>query len=426
MKWLIVEDQVGPIVNWLMELRTLGIVGAAPLLNVRWMDVLRYSQQMYSSVPPSERLDLPERCESVLWNSHVVGVASADVVVLCVMTEAASADVIEWLAEGLPPSCLSFLDYVLAGDASLRLAESIAPMLAKSYSQVCVNHSSRIFDIDVDPTLGLAGAQSPFYREKGWRLITEEGTRRCVREAQAFWKSFNETFTGDRGVDKVISLFVRGKTDGWDSSIGGPFHHDSLQAHASVTCGQVKAFGMSPGDDNDSLKGLFQCRVGMAREEAGKKVPWSEIKAALEIIEFGAWKLDGSAKQESVRWAPPFLPGILLLCHLKLMLNAFSDRKEGRTPPLVRIGPKVASFAFDRNVENAFGNWRNDRGNSCLMMQAAERGHIGESDASWLSSTAAGSIRELLQPVGGVPLRVTVAADTVSITWDDASGGQVK
>lgn len=412
MKWLIIEDEAGQIINWLAVLQDNCVNGSTKLCSVNWGGLLEHSKHTYSTKPPTSPFSLPTDCELLRNDKHVFGVASGEIIVLCVMTRTAGEDVVAWLQANIPSMCLSFLDYVLAGDPDAKLAELIAPHLTRSFSQVCVNHSSRLPGLDASPMLGLSSEHLPFYKTLQKRLIEPKAAKACVSEAVDFWKSLNDCFTTYQDVDRVIGLFARGKAGNWDSP-NGPFHHDTLDNPKSTTHHHIKALGLIPTAANDNLKGLFQCDPGV-RRASGKKVYKDDLKNALKVIGLEAVRLDVTE-----RWCPPFLPGILFLCHLKLMYEAYAKPKDGeqRLPPVLIIGDKSATFAFEVEVEHRMGNWQSEGSNSFRLMQAVEKVLVGEEGAQWLSTTAAKEIADLLQPKSVKPLKVVPLGKSVHISW---------
>ncbi len=423
MKWLIVEDMEGPILNWLSVLKERGVAGAERLfLPLMWRKILKKAKESYHDSSPYVDLSFSfldqMGCDALMKGTHLFGVSKGDIIILFIKTHEAVDDAIEWLDVNLPPSCLSFLDYTLAGDMQAELAERIAPLLAKSFNQLCVNHSSTRSGSTCHPYLGLEKSKRRFYKNLDRRLSENtEVAKLCVDEAVEYWESRNSSFSKDQDVDKVINLFVRSKYEDWDHF--GPFHHNALQNPESQTYREITALCLNAEDDHDSLKGLFQCSAAMQRDEPGKLVELSDLKNALKFLGLENVSFDSEMTQKTnpLSWAPPFLPGVLLLCQIKLLMNAFSDLKEGRVPPSLLFARRSVTFSFNVDIEKKMKK-SSKSGNSWKQMASLEKGYVDEHNVSWLSNTSANSIRDLLQPPSPESLSMSISKNEISFSWD--------
>jgi hypothetical protein len=429
--YLIIEDEVAPMERWLCALKESDSVhadakqDACRALKLPLNTLVDCCDASFENDPPSvdewPQLLPPFDYIKEEWEGHsrMLGVKGKNLILVIVKNEQSAPLIATWLKAALPSRCLSFLDYRLALNPEAQIAETLVQEVAVGPSQLCVNHSSVIEDIEgTRPSLGLTKAKQPFYRAEGKRLSTIVAARKCVQSAHSFWEKYNSVLTGVEEVDRIIGYFVVAVADCWD---GAPFSHNSLQPDKSSSDPLAYQFLTGQGflpkgaDKWDDLKGLFMCRqVGSTIEresETGKKVSKAALVVALEKLGIEA---DLSGIDEE--WAPPFTPGILVLCQLRLMMKAFSDNKDDRVPPTVRILSNSAEFVFACSIEQVMEDWEHKSSNSFQEMQAMANASVGDHAAAWKTCKSATKIAGLLNGQEGV-ITVKPTGDRVVVSW---------
>ena len=274
-----------------------------------------------------------------------------------------------------------------------------------------------IAEVTTKDRLGLTAVQQPFYKQLTTRLTGEIAATNCVTEALCFWQKWNSGFTGVDEIDHIIRCFVIGQADGWDKN---PFDHYKLVSKDSDVRKYLHGIGFTCVVEPEDFKGLFMCesdKLLTRRYNHGKKVGPVGLRNALAVVNLDA---DISAITASVRWSPPFTPGILFLCQLRLMMDSFSDTKEGRTPPTLEIARNSATFTFDAEIETALCSmeWQKpgNGSHSCAAMRAMSSASIGGPNVDWKHHTAACTVTKLLNGREEV-ITVRPCSKKVLVSW---------
>ncbi|MEW8051851.1 MAG: hypothetical protein AB2809_15905 [Candidatus Thiodiazotropha sp.] len=409
MKYLIVEDQKATIELWLDSLKASEAVKepkepvrieAANMRSLDWFNILRAAKaSTRTETWPQLATGLRYlTTDSAAAGSEFFGIAGEHLIVLLVVRHTAASYVASWLESNMPDRCLSFLDYELAGDTSAKIAERIAPLLARSPVQLCVNHSSVIRTLDDVPfNLGLDASRSQFYSPLYARLANDKEAKNCLKEALEFWDKWNSKFTGVDAIDRILNWYILFKTDTHD----GPnfWHHDDFDTPSSPIRKFLDSQGFLTVDDGDALKGLFRCNSNAGRLNDYKQVSQEVLRHALSLLELDEVTFEND---DGPKWNPPFLPGVLFLCQLRRMHDSFADTKAGRSAPRLAIRKNSAVFTFDVNIERELSDkpyaWRAPRAGSksCSAMRAMMQASIDEADEKWKSDTSASMIPELI------------------------------
>ena len=354
-------------------------------------------------------------------------------------------------------SWLCFLDYELAlSNGTIFYAKTLMPLLANGPRRLCMFVSSQL-----PAHLHEANRVIMTCEKAGWLHPANHAASSpaaaiyALNEGLAFWEKKNGVIFGDASVDSIIRLFINGKSEGWDRNrpcvggsaavrcskirtcvkpVNGAFCHDTLECEHTVTRKRLAGNAVvqpKPEPANDYLKSLYQCESGMLRGMGLKPISRTDLGLALCAFELEA-DLSALPDESSSRiWYPPYLPGILFLCQLKLMMNAFSTQKRGenRLKPTLRIRRDCVVFDFgnfniseEKNIKN--GAWKKGSGNSAKLMQAIIRGHVGETEHVCISSTSAQIIAELLQPAQNTlpPMTIELKGCEIHIgheNWND-------
>lgn len=399
MEWIVVEDECGPVQNLAACLFGLSgddlypvecavtflreRKGKRPELPSEWSWVLR---DLLAGPEIGLRIGNTNITE-VLWFIHVK----------CDESFLAARD---WLKKSLPRACVTFLDYTLGlGDSGTR-AEQIAPLVALDSMHLCYSSASTIDRLGASRTFGLSRGQERFCLGHGSYRLTENA-KSAVEHARKFWEHHNTVFTEDVDVDGIIRMYIQANAYQWDE--GRAFMHDTLEKADTSSAIAGMSYLPSIEYDDDTLKALFQRhRHSFAQDENGDKaLTAKEIQALLKSLHYNCKVV----YETNAALCPPFLPGIMFFCQLKLLLHAMSKSKSGsdRKPPTLVFGKysKIVTVNFDSPLANTKDNpliTGIGGGDSTNIMRALRARQLGTINDVWSDTSAASCIAGLVRP----------------------------
>jgi hypothetical protein len=424
MDWVVVEDRVEPICGIASALFGYGMSDLNPLV-------------MAVNYLCSERTGLkPELPEGWSWGdlpgnpSHVIGVKIAPPIftealwIIYVGSTSSFESAKQWLTSSLPRACMTCLDFDL-GDRTGERAYSIAQIVTRDSRHLCYSHASQLDRNEGDPTYRLELEHRRFFLGVDTKRLNENAVR-VIAHAREFWNRHNSIFTGDDLVDGVVRMYVQANVDQWDG--GKAFTHDELDKESKlgvkVAMSYLSGIPLLPFPD-DTFKALFQredLQFMQDHNAAQKGLNAAALKAICSSLGYDkGW----AQIEEGAYLIPPYLPGVLFFCQLKLLLQAMSKPKgnAARNSPTVVIdadpsnGTKRVTIAFtgehvslrqDNSLITGLGG-----GDSTKRMTALRACRLDVCDAPWAYEGIASSIAGLVHPA--VP---TAEIRTEICPWD--------
>jgi hypothetical protein len=383
-KWIIVEDQDGPVMEWLNHLPIPDGSGLGAL-RAFWSGLLLEKFRWNETDKWGEVLPISE-------GGHLVGAEYGDLLVIYVRNRDEVEAGVQYLSKVDFEQSIAFLDWFLVdADVTNQFHGPLVTALAKSFCQLCVQHSSAYQDSSPDQrgTVKALGRRNPWYRVSNASMAAAPES--VFSEAEELWREHNESFTGNRPIDGVLSVFANGVRQKPAPARGQPFSHEALERDSGwreycIESWLVRQFK----NGEDYGKALFmchwsteaQCLLRMKSDQ--RAVRKSLLDDVLRLLGAADWRTALDVTTDG--WFPPFYPGIVFLCQVSLAVEAFRDpgnsKGENREPPTVTIGKRSVTFKFNTEVRLDVTNAsrpRNvsERGNSTWRMSQLISGRLG-------------------------------------------------